>query len=386
MLNFNFQAPTKILFGENMIEQIGKEITKYGKKVLLVYGGGSIKKIGVYDTIIQLFQKNEIEYVELSGIQPNPRIEKVREGVQLCRENDIAFILAVGGGSVIDSSKAIAAGVFYDKDPWDFCMRRAEVKKALPIGTVLSLSATGSEMNGNAVISNEKENEKRGMYSSLVIPKFSVLDPTYTFSVSKYQTAAGTIDIMSHVLEQYFSPTENAYLQDRMAEAILKTCIHYGPIAVEDLNNYEARANLMWASSLALNGLLSTGKEGDWATHQMEHQASAECDVTHGVGLAIITPHWMEYVLDEKTIEKFVAYGRNVWGITGENDRDIAHQAIQKTKQFFASLEIPMTLKEVGIKEESLKEMAKRCVLFGEIGAFKKLDEQAILQIYQGAY
>ena len=301
MLDFNIHFPTRIRFGRGKIENLGQEILAWGDKVLLVYGGGSIKRSGLYDQVLQIFKDNSITHVELSGVQPNPRISSVRQGVELCKKHEVHLVLAVGGGSTIDCAKIIAAGAGYDGDAWDFFTRKAKINYALPIGTVLTLAATGSEMNANAVISNDDTKEKLGTGSPVLIPRFSILDPEYSFTVPPEQTASGTVDIMSHIFEQYFSLTPETFIQDRLAEAMLKTCIHYGPIAIAQPDNYEARANLMWTGSLALNGLLGAGKRTDWATHDIEHEISALYDVTHGLGLAVLTPYWMQYVLDEQT-------------------------------------------------------------------------------------
>ncbi|SHE63055.1 hypothetical protein SAMN02745784_01309 [Tissierella praeacuta DSM 18095] len=388
MLNFNYNIPTKVFFGEGKIEVLGKQIKKHGSRVLLAYGGGSIKKTGIYDEVVKILRENNIPYYELSGIEPNPRVESVEEGVKICRDNDIDFILAVGGGSTIDCSKAIAAAYYYKGNPWDLVIGKAKIEKVLPIGTILTLSATGSEMDAGAVITNMETNQKYGFGHPGFFPKFSILDPRYTYTVSKYQTASGVADIMSHTFEEYFSNEKGAYLQDRLAEAILKTCIKYGGIAIDEPQNYEARANLMWASSLAINGLLGYGKDSLWSVHPLEHELSAYYDITHGVGLAILTPHWMEYVLDEDNLWKFVEYGINVWNIDSNfDDMKIAKLAIEKTSQFFKSLGIPMSLKEVGIDEGKLEIMAKDVIEYkeGPVGNFKPLDYKDVLSIYKKA-
>jgi hypothetical protein len=295
------------------------------------------------------------------------------------------FILAVGGGSVLDSAKAIAAGFYYQGDPWYFYIKKASVKNALPIGTILTLPATGSEMNGNSVISDEVTESKLAIGSLLLYPKFSILDPTYTFSLPPEQTAAGVVDIMSHIFEQYFSPESGTAVPDRLAEALLKVCIHYGPIALAEPQNYEARANILWAGSLALNGLISYGKTGDWATHTIEHELSAIYDITHGVGLALLTPFWMEYVLSEQTVKKFVVYAQNVWGIVLNDDFAAARLAIDKTREFFKSIGMPTTLRAVGIDEQRLEEMAQKAIRFGAPGNFKKLNSADVLQILKNA-
>ncbi|MBN2090046.1 iron-containing alcohol dehydrogenase [candidate division KSB1 bacterium] len=385
MLNFDYEIPTKILFGKDKIKQLGSEIKKYGNRILLLYGGGSIKKIGLYNDVKRILKDNAIEFQELGGVQPNPRITIVREGIRLCREHQLDFILAVGGGSVLDTAKAIAAGFYYQGDAWDFYTRKASVKKALPIGTILTLAATGSEMNGNSVINDEATESKLAIGSLLLYPKFSILDPVYTFSLPPEQTAAGVVDIMSHIFEQYFSPEHGTAVQDRLAEALLKVCIHYGPIVLAEPQNYEARANILWAGSLALNGLLSYGKTGDWATHNMEHELSAIYDLTHGVGLALLTPFWMEYVLSERTVDKFADYAQNVWGIISRDKFAAAHQAIDKTREFFKSIGMPVTLREVGIDDQRLDEMSNKAVRFGALGNFKRLNSADVLQIFKNA-
>lgn len=386
MLNFNLQLPTQILFGQGKIEELGKEILKYGNTVLLVYGGGSIKRNGLYDRIQQILSENAITCLELSGVQANPRIDSVRAGVKMCRQHQVDLVLAAGGGSTIDCAKIIAAGAKYEGDAWDFFSRKSRIKDALPVGTVLTLAATGSEMNSFAVISNPETAQKLGTGGPNLMPRFSILDPAYTFTVPADQTAAGTVDIMSHIFEQYFSPSPGTYIQDRMAEAMLKTCIHYGPIAIAEPDNYEARANLMWTGSLALNGLLSSGKITDWATHDIEHELSARYDITHGLGLAILTPCWMSHVLNEQTAGKMAEYARNVWGIEDPEDLQTARQGIAKTAEFFKSLGLPGSLKEIGIEANHLDEIATRITSGGTLGAFKKLGHADVLQILQAAY
>lgn len=388
MLNFNYSIPTKIFFGKGQIKVLGKEIKKYGSKVLLAYGGGTIKKIGVYDEAVKILKEENIPFWELSGIEPNPRIESVREGIRICRENNIDFILPIGGGSTIDCAKVIAAGYFYEGDPWDLVIRKAKIEKALPIASVLTLAATGSEMDAGAVITNPETKQKLGIGHPDMAPKFSILDPTYTFSVPTNQTAAGTVDIMSHILESYFSNNRDAFVQDKIAEGLLKVCIKYGPIAIKEPDNYEARANLMWASSLAINGLIRYGKDVTWSVHPLQHELGAYYDITHGVGLAILTPYWMRYVLDDTTVQKFVEYGKNVWEIKDlDCDYDIANEAINKTQEFFKSLGIPATLRDIGIGEENLEKMAKAVTDYngGTVGSYKPLTYEDVLQIYKAA-
>lgn len=363
MNNFNFHAPTKILFGKGQIENLGDEIIPYAKKVLLAFGGGSVKKSGLYDKTIAILKEKGIGFTELSGIEPNPKIESVRKGVALCRENNLEAIVAIGGGSVIDCSKAISAAVGYDGDAWDIVLDSSLITSSIPIFTVLTLSATGTEMNGNAVISNMETNDKKALKSPLVKPVCSVLDPEYTCSVSPWQTASGTADIMSHIFEVYFSNARGALVADGIAETLLKVCIECGEKAFNNPNDYEARANLMWASSLAINGLLATGKAGEpWSCHAMEHQLSAYYDITHGAGLATVTPSWFRFILSDTTVDKFVSYGVNVWGIDKNlAPFDIANKAIEKTEEFFFNtLKLPRTLKEYGIDETHLKDMATK--------------------------
>lgn len=361
MENFLYDIPTKVYFGKGQISHLPDAVKEYGTTVLLAYGGGSIKNIGLYDEITELLKANGIQWVELAGIEPNPRVESVNKGVALCREHHVDVVLAVGGGSTIDCAKVIAASVDYEGDAWDIVLDKTKITRVLPIISVLTLSATGSEMDHGAVISNLKTNDKLGVGHPDMAPRYSFLDPTYTFTVNKYHTAAGTADIMSHIFEEYFKGNSGTYMLDRLAEGMLKTCIKYGPIALEEPDNYEARENLMWASSWAINGLLKYGKSGVWSVHPMEHELSAYYDITHGVGLAILTPNWMTYILNDQTLDKFVEYGVNVWNIDASLDKyDIAKQAIAKTKEFFISMGIPSTLKEVGIDEEKLSLMAKK--------------------------
>ena len=335
MYNFEFKVPVKILFGKGSIENLVPEILKYGKRVLLCYGGGSIKRMGLYDTIVKKLDQAGIFYKELSGISPNPRIEEVEEGIKIVREHKLDFILPVGGGSTIDCSKAVSAGVNYAGSAWDLITGKAEIKNVLPIGTVLTLSATGSEMNCGAVISNLKTNEKLSNGSMCMLPKVSFLDPKNTYSVSEYQTACGSADILSHILEVYFTTENDLFMLDCVMEGLMKTVIKYAPIAMKDPTNYEARANLMWTSSWAINGFINGSKSTAWSCHPMEHELSAFYDITHGHGLAILTPRWMQYCLNDENIYKYVQFGVNVFGIDKNlSDREIAEKAIEKLSEF----------------------------------------------------
>lgn len=384
MDNFMFYTPTRIFFGKGTISNL-KKIKNYGKSVLMVYGKSSIKKTGIYDQIMNELDAAHMNVIELSGVDPNPRIETVREGVKLCRENNVDVVLAVGGGSSIDCGKVIAAGAKYEGDPWDLVLDGNKIVAALPVVSVLTMAATGSEMDAFAVISDMEKNDKLGTGAECLKPVFSILDPEYTFTVPRKHTVAGVADIMSHTLENYFAPNKGAFIQARMAEAVLKTCIKYGPIAAENPKDYEARANIMWASSLAINGLLSRGANVDWTVHGMEHELSAYYDITHGEGLALLTPHWMEYVLSEDTLWKFKDFGVNVWGIDPSlGDWEIAKMGIEKTSEFFRSLGLPMTLSQVGIGRDKLSEMSGK--LRNKFDhSFVALSPEDVLKIYEAA-
>lgn len=389
MKNFIYSIPTKILFGSGMVDHVGREAVKLGKKVLLVYGKGSVKKSGLYDRVVQNLLAEGIVIYELGGVDPNPRLETVIQGGNICRENDIDFVLGMGGGSTIDCAKAIAVQAKYDGDLWkDLCTdkRFDLIKECLPVAAILTLAATGSEMNANSVISNAETNEKRGLKCEMAKPVFSILDPMFTYTVNKYHTAAGAIDIMSHIFEQYFSPEKDAFLQSRMMEGVLSTVIKYAPVALEEPANYEARANIMWAGTLALNGLMTYGKQStDWATHLIEHELSAKYDITHGIGLGILTPYWMQYVLSPENVHRFVDYGKYVWGIEETDPMAAAEKAIQKTREFFTSIGCPATLREVGIDETKFEEMAADATYAGPIGSMKKLHKEDVIAIYKMA-
>ncbi len=384
MDNFMFHTPTRIFFGKGMISNL-KRIRAYGNTVLMVYGKSSIIKAGIYDQVMNELKAADMKVVELSGVDPNPRIETVREGISLCRGNDVDVVLTVGGGSSIDCAKVIAAGVKYEGDPWDLVLDGSKISEALPVVSVLTMAATGSEMDAFAVISDMGKNDKLGTGAECLKPVFSILDPEYTYTVPRKHTVAGVADIMSHTLENYFAPNKGAFIQARMAEAVLKTCIKYGPIAAENPRNYEARANIMWASSLAINGLLSSGADVDWTVHGMEHELSAYYDITHGEGLALLTPHWMRYVLSEETLWKFKDFGINVWGVDSSiGDWEIAEMSIEKTSEFFRSLGLPMTLSQVGIGREKLSEMSDK--LKGKFEhSFVSLSPEDVLKIYEAA-
>ena len=359
MQNFNYMTPTRLIFGKGVVSQLPEVMSAFGKKVLLTYGGGSIKKIGLYDKVKELLAGWEI--VELSGIQPNPKYDpSVLEGVRLCKEHDIDVILSVGGGSVLDCSKAIAAGAKYDGDPWDLISYKVKAQAALPIVDIITLAATGSEYDAGGVISRTETNDKIGYIDPLLYPAVSFLDPTYTFTVSKKQTAAGCADAMNHIMEQYFCE-DSTLLNDGFMEAGLKSLMVNAKKCLEDPEDYNARAEMMLTCTYGCNGIYSLGSsQSGWPCHGMEHALSAYYDITHGEGLAIITPRWMKHILSEKTVGRFVKYGVNVFGIDPAlDDFEIAERAIKVTYDFFLSIGIPMHLREVGIDESRIGEMAR---------------------------
>ena len=380
MNNFRYHAYTDVRFGKGQLECLPELLAPFGKKVLMVYGGGSIRRTGLYDKVKALLAGYHV--FELGGVEPNPKITSVREGVSICKKEKVDVVLAVGGGSTIDAAKVMAGGACYEGDPWDLVVDNSKIGRVLPIVTVLTLAATGSEMNKNAVISNMETNEKLGTSSHDFIPQASICDPEYLFTLPASQTAAGTADIMSHIFEQYFQKETRAFVSDRFAESLLKTCIKYCPIALQEPDNYEARANLMWASTQALNSLLSCGKGGAWTCHPIEHELSAYYDITHGVGLAIVTPRWMRYILNDKTVDKFCEYGRNVWNITEEDAYQCANLAIDKTEQFFKDCGIPMTLTEIGIDESRLELMAEDTIKYNNLdSAYVALNKEDVTNI-----
>lgn len=380
MKNFEFHVPTDVLFGRNQESNLPDKLKGLGKKILMTYGGGSIKRSGLYDKLKELLK--DFEIFELGGIEPNPRVSTVNRGVEICKKEGIDLILAVGGGSTIDCSKAMAAGAYYDGDAWDLVTGKASIESALPLAVVLTIAATGSEMDCAAVISNEETKEKLLMGHPLLLPRVSVLNPENTFSVPAYQTAAGAVDMMSHILESYFDQ-EEAFVPDAISEGLLRTVIKYAPIALKKPDNYEARAQLMWTSSLALNGLVTTGKNFMWSCHYIEHELSAHYDITHGAGLAMLTPKWMRYVLSDKTVDKFYPYAVNVWGVTPSDDKfAVANAGINATEEFFRSIGMPMTLDEFGIDDSKFEEMAEKAVVVGHLdGAYVPLSEKDVVEI-----
>lgn len=382
MENFTYFNPTKLIFGKGQVEQLETEVPKYGQNVLLVYGGGSIKRNGLYDQVVQILEKSNLHLFELAGVEPNPRLTTVHRGVEICKKEKIDFILAVGGGSVIDCTKAIAAGAKYDGDAWDIVTKKHLPTEALPFGTVLTLAATGSEMNSGSVITNWETNEKYGWGSPLTFPKFSILDPVNTFTVPKDQTVYGIVDMMTHVFEQYFHNTKNTPLQDRFCEATLKTVIEAAPKLIGDLENYQLRETILYSGTIALNGQLQMGYRGDWASHNIEHAVSAVYDIPHAGGLAIIFPNWMKHNLDQN-LPRFVQLAVNVFGVdpTGKDDRNVALEGIDQLRAFWSSIGAPSQLKDYNINDEKIDLMADKAMINGEFGNFKKLNKDDVVAI-----
>ncbi|VAX22014.1 NADH-dependent butanol dehydrogenase A [hydrothermal vent metagenome] len=384
MENFVYHNPTKIIFGKDQISQVGAETAAIGKKALLLTGGASVKKSGLYDKVLASLNEACVTVLEQSGIVPNPVIESVRKGATLCKNENIEIVLAVGGGSVIDTAKAIAAGATCDGDPWDFFKRSRVPEKPTPVGTILTLSATGSEANGNTVISNPETGEKRPFYHSTLFPRFSILDPAVTFTVPKNQTANGAIDILSHVFEQYFHNVKATPLQDGIAETIMRTVIANAPIAMEKPDDYDARANLMWSSTLALNGLLVSGAKGDWASHMIGHELSAKYGLAHGEALAIVFPNWMKRVY-KINIAKFAKFAVNVWGLDKSTDaEELALGGIEATKRFFMeTLGAKITLGEHAIDGSRIDEMAESAMGISSLGSLVTFKKSDLVKIYE---
>ncbi len=382
MQNFDYMTPTRLIFGRDAIAKLPEVMTRFGKKILLTYGGGSIKKIGLYQKVLEMLKGYDI--VELPGIQPNPKYDpSVLDGVRLCKEHNVDVILSVGGGSVLDCSKAIAAGAKYDGDPWDLISYKVKAKAALPIVDILTLAATGSEYDCGGVISRTETNDKIGYIDPLLFPVVSILDPVYTFTVSKKQTAAGIADAMNHTIEQYFV-ADSTLLNDGFCESMLRSLMINGRKCLENPEDYTARAEMMLACTYGCNGILALGNSySGWPCHGIEHALSAYYDITHGEGLAIITPRWMRHILSERTMDRFVKYGINVFGIDPTLPKqEIAGKAIDATYEFFESINIPMHLREVGIDESRIDEMAHHiAVNEGLDKAYAPLTEQDIKEI-----
>lgn len=380
MNNFVYRNPTELIFGRGQLSVLEAKAKQLGSTVLLVYGGGSIKRSGLYDKVVSQLQAAECRVIELSGVEPNPRLSTVKKGIELCRQEGVEWILAVGGGSVIDAAKAVAVGVPYEGDVWDFYTRKAVAESALPLGTVLTLAATGSEMNRGSVITNWETQEKFG--GTCTFPTFSILDPENTFTVPRDQTIYGICDIMSHVFEQYFSHTTEIPLQTRFAESIMKTVIENAERVLENPEDYDARANILYCGTMALNGTLPVGVDTDWATHSIEHAVSAVYDIPHGGGLAIIFPQWMRYVYREN-VARFVRFAVEVWNVdpAGKTDDEVALAGIEATEAFFARIGAPTRLADYKIGDDQLEVMAQKATPFGPIGRFKPLSSADVAEI-----
>lgn len=386
MNNFTFYSPTYFAFGKDTENEAGHYVKRFGgSKVLIHYGGGSVVRSGLLDRVKASLTKENITFVELGGVQPNPRSGLVYEGIDLCRKEGVDFILAVGGGSVIDSAKAIAAGVKYDGDFWDFYEGKP-VEEALPVGTVLTIAAAGSEGSGDSVITKEEGMLKRGASGEALRPVFSILNPALTQTLPAYQTAAGATDIMAHVFERYFTNTKEVEITDRLCEAVLLTMVKEVPRVIADPNNYEARANIMWAGMVAHNNIVGVGRDQDWASHNIEHELSALYDVAHGAGLAVIFPAWMTYVY-KHNVNRFAQIAVRVWGcqMNFENPEVTALEGIERLKQFLSSIGMPISFQELGAKEEDIPAMVEKLGLGenGTLGGFVKLTSKDIEQIYR---
>lgn len=386
MDNFTFRNATKIIFGKGVENQVGNEVAKYGNKVLLHYGSGSIKKYGLYDRVLKSLKDTGLEVIELGGVHPNPGLALVKEGIDICRREKVDFILAVGGGSAIDSSKAIALGVPYSGDVWDFYAGKAEPDKTLPVGVVLTIPAAGSESSISSVITNEEGLYKRSVNSEVLRPKFAILNPEISYTLPSYQTVCGASDIMAHIMERYFTRTENVELTDRLCEATLKTVINNVPMVLERPDDYNARAEIMWAGAIAHNNLLSTGRVGDWGSHAIEMEISGIYDLAHGAGLAVIFPAWMKYVY-RQDLKRFAQFAVRVWNQEPDfsDMGKTALAGIRKLENFFKEIGLPVTLKEANIPHDRLKEMAKKCTESGPVGNFVKLDTDDVFKILEMA-
>lgn len=386
MLNFSFKNHTQIIFGKDVEERVGSLIKPIAQKVLLHYGGGSIKESGLYDRVIQSLKASNIDFVELGNVVANPRISKVREGITLCRKENVDFILAVGGGSVIDSAKGIAAGFYYEGDVWDLYIQKSSFEKCLPIGVILTIPAAGSESSGGSVVTNEDGWWKRDIGHDNLRPIFALLNPELTYTLPAYQTGCGASDMLAHVLERYFTNTKHVDLTDRLSEAIMKTIVTQAPILMEQPKNYDARAEIMWAGTLAHNDLVGTGRQADWASHNIEHELSGIYDIAHGAGLSIIFPAWMKYVY-KTDVPRFAQYANRVFDIE-INTMDLdatALKGIKATEDFFKTLGMPIRLSEAGITDDRFEEMANKATNnnTSTLGAFVKLTKEDIVAIYK---
>ncbi|WP_263769575.1 iron-containing alcohol dehydrogenase [Propionivibrio soli] len=384
MENFEFRNPTKIIFGRDGEDKVGAETAAYSRKILLHFGGGSIKQSGLYDRVTASLRAANVEWIELGGVKPNPRLSLVHEGVRLCKEKGLGLILAVGGGSVIDSAKAIAMGAVIDGDVWDFYLGKGQPTAALPVGTVLTIPAAGSEASTGTVITKEEGWLKRAVNSDLIYPRFSVLNPELAFTLPPFQIACGAMDITAHLMERYFTNVKNVAFTDRLLEATMKTIIAQAPKLIRNPKDYDAWAEFMWAGTIAHNNLLNTGRIGDWASHDIEHEISGIYDVAHGAGLAVVFPAWMKHVY-KQDVERFVQWAVRVWNVELDvfNPQAVVLKGIARMERFFTSLGIGTTLDSLGIKDDRIDEMAEKCT-DGDtrtVGNFVKLDRKAVAAI-----
>ena len=386
MLDFEFYTPTKVFFGKDKQKDVGKIISEYGyKKIMLLYGKGSIKQSGLYDTIMASLTKNNIDVMEMAGVEPNPKIEFVREAVRVAKQEKIELVLAVGGGSVIDAAKYTALGAVTEHDVWDFVTGKQNPEAALPVGCVLTIAAAGSEMSWSAVVSDLSQNMKRGLATNLIRPLFSICNPELTYTVSPYQTACGITDIMAHTIERYFTPCEPFDLTDRIAESVLRAVINSASVVMKNPCDYEARANIMRAASLSHNNLTGCGRINALPVHQLEHAVSGEYDrVAHGAGLAVLFPAWAKYVY-KHIISRFAKFARRVWNVNETDDKKAAEAGIEAMSQFFKSIGMPTTLNEFGIGEENIPKLTDLCTFYGQrtINSVIELGDKEIKEIFE---
>ncbi len=391
MQNFEYYNRTKIIFGRGTEKLVGEETAKYSKRILLHHSGGHVVRSGTLDSVKASLTKARVSWVELDGVKPNPVLSKVHQGVALCRKEKLDFILAVGGGSVIDSAKAIAAGALYDGDVWDFYDKKKDAPtEALPVATVLTIPAAGSESSIGSVITNEEGPWKQSVDTECMRPVFSILNPEFTYTLPPYQTACGVTDILAHIMERYFTKEPNVELTDELCEGTMRTVIRNGRrIFSGGEKDYHARAEIMWAGAIAHNNLLSTGRIGDWGSHSIEHQLSALYDIAHGAGLAIIFPAWMEYILrvdsSDETALRFARYAKMVWGVDGAyyDPVQAAREGIFRLKNYLRSLGLPVSFADAKLETGRIAEMAKEAVKFGPVGNFRKLHATDVEAIYR---
>ena len=389
MENFEFYSPTRFVFGRGAENKVGALVRKCGgTKVLLHFGGGSIKANGIYGKVVASLEAARLEFVELGGVMPNPRSGLVREGIELCRREKVDFVLAVGGGSVIDSAKAIAFGVLYDGDFADFYFGKdvkamIPVHAALPVGTVLTLAAAGSEGSGNSVITLEPDMLKRAATGDALRPVFSVLNPEFTYTLPPYQTACGAVDMFAHVVERYFTPSKNVEISDELCEGVMRNIVEQSVKALAEPQNYEARANLMWAGTVAHTNICGAGRIQDWASHGIEHELSALYDCAHGAGLAVVMPAWMEYVM-EADMPRFARFASKVFGVVEGDTAAMAKEGIRRYRKWLKSLDMPLTFAELGAKEEDIPALVAKLGLNGNtLGGLVQLNDEDVANIFR---